>query len=194
MVSDTEATPKPPFMLKEAKLPPGFPPPGPVDVVVIKEYPGYRAARTSAPPQSRGDKMDAMFRPLFKHISKNQIKMTAPVEMTYDTTATSQPADAPAPEPIHMAFLYERPDQGATGTEGNIQVVDLPAMTVVSITLRGNYTGKNFAAGLKKLHDYLDTHAQEFTVAGPPRVLGYNSPFVPWFLRVGEVQIPVTRK
>ena len=39
---------KPPFMIREASLPVGFPPPGPVDQVILKEYPTYRAARVSA--------------------------------------------------------------------------------------------------------------------------------------------------
>lgn len=28
-------------------------------------------------------------------------------------------------------------------------------------------------------------------ICGPPRMLSYNSPFVPWFLRISEVQLPV---
>ena len=180
---------KPPFMFNEAKLPPGFPPPGPVDQVVIKEYPSYRAARTLAPAGAR-DPSGAMFRPLFNHIRKHQIKMTVPVEMTYDP-ATAASADQP--EPIDMAFLYERPDQGTLGSEGNIQVLDLPAVTVLSVTIRGNYNAKTFSAGMSKLQEYLQAHPGQFTIAGPPRMLGYNSPMVPWFLRVGEVQIPVTK-
>ena len=93
-----------------------------------------------------------------------------------------------------MAFLYERPDQGTTGKDGNIEVLDLPAVTVLSVTIRGNYNPRTFAAGMKKLHDYLDAHPGQFTVAGPPRYLAYNSPMIPWFWRVGEVQIPVTTK
>lgn len=33
---------KRPFMFKEAKLPVGYPPPGPVGEVIVKEYPAYR--------------------------------------------------------------------------------------------------------------------------------------------------------
>lgn len=190
MPSDAATTDKPPFMFKEAKLPPGFPPPGPVNVVVVKEYPSYRAARTTAPAGAR-DPSSAMFNPLFRHIKKNNVQMTAPVEMTYDAEVAK---NSDKPQPINMAFLYERPDQGKTGSDGNIEVLDLPAVTVVSVTIRGSYNARTFSAGLRKLQEHLDAHPEQFTVAGPPRYLGYNSPFVPWFLRVGEVQIPVTKK
>jgi len=63
---------KPPMMFREAKLPKDFPPPGPVGEVIVKQYPPYRAAWTTAPAGSR-NASNAMFRPLFNHIKKNDI-------------------------------------------------------------------------------------------------------------------------
>ena len=45
---------------------------------------------------------------------------------------------------------------------------------------------------LDTLETWLAGHP-EWTAAGPPRMLGYNSPFVPWFLKYAEVQLPVVR-
>ena len=66
-----------PMVISEAKLPEGFPQPGPVGSVIVKEYPAYRLARTRA---GGGD--GGMFMRLFRHIERNDVKMTAPVEMT----------------------------------------------------------------------------------------------------------------
>lgn len=38
------------------------------------------------------------------------------------------------------------------------------------------------------------TEHPEWTAAGPPRSLAYNSPFVPGFVKYSEVQIPVARR
>ena len=47
--------------------------------------------------------------------------------------------------------------------------------------------------GLEQLRTWLAKHP-EWAAAGPPRSLAYNSPFVPWFAKYSEVQIPVVRK
>jgi len=66
-------------------------------------------------------------------------------------------------------------------------------MKVVSIGVRGNYTDHRFTEALGRLTKWLDANRDEFRVVGPPRYLGYNSPFVLGFLRYGEVQLPVDR-
>ena len=78
-----------------------------------------------------------------------------------------------------MAFLYERPDQGSAGTQGNVTVVDLPAITVVSIGCRGSQTTEAIAKARAKLLEYLTERGGQYNVSGPMRVMGYNSPFVP---------------
>jgi hypothetical protein len=64
-------------------------------------------------------------------------------------------------------------------------------MTVLSVGVRGGYAQGNLAAGLEKLEAWLAENPARFRVSGPPRYLAYNSPFVPWFLKFGEVQLPV---
>ncbi len=180
-----ESEMKKPFMIGEARLPDGFPPPGPVDEVIIKQYPKCRAAVVQATAVEGGE--NKMFGSLFKHIKSNQIAMSTPVDLTW-----SDPDDSDhAPRETAMAFIYGDPTIGKPGPDGLVQVVDLPARTMLSFGVRGSYSQKNFVAGIKQLKSWLAMHANEYRVAGPPRYLGYNSPFVPWFMKFGEVQLPI---
>jgi hypothetical protein len=52
-----------------------------VGTVVIKEYPSYRMARFAA-REGQSANQDQMFGPLFKHIKRNDIAMTAPVQIS----------------------------------------------------------------------------------------------------------------
>lgn len=187
MATSQPAVESTPFYFREAALPEGFPPPGAVGEIVVKEYPAYRAAVLAATPER--STANAMFSPLFGHIKKNQIPMTAPVELTFPGAA-GQGEEAPQPEA--MAFLYRQPSVGAPGPDGAIVVRDYSPATVLSMAIRGSYTPERFQEGLKRLDAYLDGHP-EFRSAGPPRYLAYNSPFVPWFWKLGEVQVPIER-
>jgi hypothetical protein len=172
------------WMFDEASLPEGFPPPGPIGQVIVKQYPAYRAARTLAPADTT-DASRAMFRPLFNHIKRQRIAMTAPVEMTY-----SPEAERRTDQPVAMAFMYGDPKSGTPGEDGKVQVVDLSAQTVLSVAVRGGYE-KSFETGMAQLRQWLSENPGRYEITGPPRFLGYNSPFVPSFWRLGEVQLPV---
>jgi effector-binding domain-containing protein len=181
--ADVAEQPKKPWMVSEASLPEGFPQPGPVDEVILKTYPAHRLARVTAEGGSNG-----MFMKLFRHIERNEIKMTAPVEMTW-----SEEGEKPARDPDAMAFLYGSTAIGTPGADEadpNVVVEDIPEIQVVSIGLRGAYDEKTFRRGYGKLEAWLAEHP-EWKPAGAPRTLGYNSPFVPNFFKVSEVQIPV---
>jgi hypothetical protein len=174
-----------PFVVREASLPAGFPPPGPVGVVMIKKYPACREARVEA---ASGDS-DSMFMSLFHHIESNKIPMTAPVEMTWKEVPDKP--DQP-PELVAMAFVYGQPALGQSGTQGKVQVIDLPEQLMVSVGVRGGYESKNLTGALAQLHAFIAAHQDKYRVTGPPRYLGYNSPFVPPFMRFGEVQLPIS--
>lgn len=173
------------FIFNEAPLPKGYPRPGPIGVVMVKDYPMARAAMVRADDLGGADS-NRMFMPLFNHIKKNDIAMTSPVVMGY-----SQSGDVVAPN--SMAFVYANVELGQIGMDGEVNVEDFPAMTFVSVGVRGSYNESNFRKGLESLHAWLAANAQ-YEASGPPRYLGYNSPFVPGFLRYGEVQIPVRSK
>ena len=178
-----EAPPKP-MVIAEAKLPEGFPGPGPVGAVIVKEYPAYRLARTRS---GAGD--GGMFMRLFRHIERHDVKMTAPVEMTMPEGEAGGTGSA-------MAFLYGSPEIGTPGpdpADADVVVEDVPPLTVASVGIRGGYGPATFARGEKQVRDWLRDHP-EWEPAGPPRALAYNSPFVPGMLKYAEVQVPVAAR
>jgi hypothetical protein len=173
-----------PLVIGEAKLPAGFPPPGPVGQVITKTYPAHRLART----RTAAGRDDGMFMKLFRHIERNDIAMTAPVEMTLrGADEGERPAEAA------MAFVYARPDIGTPGpdpADPAVVVEEVPETIVASLGVRGGYGERTFAAGLVEVRAWLTEHP-EWREAGPPRALAYNSPFVPGILKYGEVQVPI---
>lgn len=167
--------------IAEAELPAGFPGPGPIDEVVRKTYPGYRAARAQSGDSPGGS---GAFWKLFNHIQTHQVAMTAPVEMRMKAQAEKDGT----PRLETMAFLYERPDQGDAGRDGEVDVVDYPALEVLSIAFLGNPDSERIAALTEQLRRQLPEAADGMAEAGM-RVLGYNSPMVPESRRLHEVQL-----
>jgi hypothetical protein len=176
---------KRPFMIREAKLPAGYPPPGPVGEVVVKEYPASRVAVVRSRRTGVAD--SDLFRPLFNHIRNNDIAMTAPVVMDYHSGAAGAGRES-------MAFVYADTGVGRPGKDGVVDVEDVAATTVASVGVRGRYNDEHFRHGLDRLRQWLATDGRDYGPAGATRYLGYNSPLVPWLLRYGEVQLPVRRK
>lgn len=169
--------------LREAPLPEGFPEPTPAGEIRLQEYPAYRLAQTEMTVVE-----GQAFFTLFNHIKQQDIAMTAPVEITYSGESGKQNKKAA------MAFLYRSTQQGTLGTAGKIKVIDVPAQSAVSFGLRGDDTKERLTDARRRLEAWLQTHASEYEVSGPLRVLGYNSPFVPDAKRFTEVQIPVRAK
>lgn len=167
----------------EAPLPEGFPKPTPVGEIRVQRYPAYRLARVA----TSGGEATA-FWTLFGHIKKNNIAMTAPVEMTYSAGKDKELQRA------DMAFLYQNLRQGKTGKKDKVVVTDVPAMTAVSIGLKGNIGTKQIADAKARLQSWLRQHADQYEASGPLRVLGYNSPFLAASRRFTEVQIPISKK
>jgi len=179
-----------PWLVPEASLPEGFPPPGPVDEIVVKTYPAHRLARVRAEGGGNG-----MFMKLFRHIERNDIQMTAPVEMSWqgERPAAEGPPTAVGREPEAMAFLYGKAGIGAAGADPKdpqVVVEDVPEVKVVSIGLRGGYDKETFDRGAKRLAAWLAEHP-EWQAAGGVRTLAYNSPFVPNVAKYSETQIPI---
>lgn len=171
-----EASAEPFQPIKEAEMPSGFPTYTPVGQIEIKEYPAYRKALTRGP---------AMFWNLFQHIKRNNVAMTAPVEIDFGDPLS------PAKKERSMSFLYERSDQGSPGQQGSVEVVDIPAMTVASIGCRGTRSESAIDEAREKLMAWLHEKKGTYRVSGPLRVMGYNSPFVPRDKNFFEVQIPI---
>lgn len=160
--------------LHEADLPQGFPTYTSAGTMEVKQYPGYRMAVGSG------------FWPLFSHIKRNNIAMTAPVQMEYENNKQGQLGEK------SMAFLYGTQNLGAIGKQGSVKVVDVQAETVVAIGVRGLRTRDRLSDTHRRLLKWIEAHP-EYQVAGPLRVMGYNSPFVPSNKQFFEMQIPLQK-
>lgn len=173
--------------LIDTPLPQGYPDPTPPGAIEIKNYPAVRRAEVSgSTPGDLG--MNAAFFPLFFHIQRRQIAMTAPVEMDYRDRNADGRDDG-----WTMSFLYRTADLGPAGRDDadqQIAVVDAQPVQVLSIGMRGRYSRARVERGLKKLRAWLADHP-EWQAAGEPRALFYNGPDRPaadlWF----ESQIPI---
>lgn len=162
------ATPADPGYKSESPLPEGWPQPGPFNQVVKKSYPAYRAAFT------RDDSPNGGFMTLFRHIERNNIPMTAPVEMKLDDGVGMQ----------RMAFLYQNSGVGKPGCDGKeVEVRDVPAAEALSYAWMGP---RSKAKEARKAVD--DELARLGLKAREYRLLGYNSPFVPRSKQTHELQ------
>ena len=168
------------WYVDSAPLPEGWPELTPVGEVEIREYPTYRAAVVT---EKEGRAATTpMFRALFQHISTNDIPMTSPVDMSYEDVGSDRMTG--------MAFLYRTPELGPIGTDGVVRVEDVPPRAYASTGVRGSYSEAHHREGLERVEAWI-AGQPNWKADGPSRYLGYNSPFVPWFMRYGEVQIPV---
>lgn len=171
----------------EAPIPEGFPTPTLIDEIELKTYPTYRMV--TATPETmkrqrsgrwwaRGD--NNLFFALFDHINQKQIPMTTPVEMNMGEGNRAQ----------RMGFMYLSTSQGTTGPDGAVDVVDVPASTVLSIGQRGYTSDAIIQSARSRLEAYLATRP-DLEPAGELRVMGWNSPSMPMAKRFFEIQIPV---
>ncbi|MBD2112089.1 MULTISPECIES: heme-binding protein [Cyanophyceae] len=175
------------YSAASAPLPVGFPPPTADGEIEIKQYPDYRAATV----QVTGNLANAPsqgFSPLFRHISSNDIAMTAPVETRYPTATLD--ASTVVEGDASVSFLYRSLDIVPQEIAQNVQVEDIPPMTVVSVGVRGGYGYEVYTSGLQQLKTWLAAHP-EYAVAGPPRRFFYDGPYVPDALKRSDIQIPV---
>ncbi len=157
-----EIKPAPKYQ-SEAPLPKGWPEPGPYDKVSEKKFPAYRAAFTD------GSWQNFAFMRLFKHIQREDIPMTAPVEMEMEKSGESLQMKS-------MAFMYENTKVGELGKDGEkIEVRDVPAMKTLSYTWQGNNSAKNRNTAKKALDAELEKRGVKST---DYRILGYNGPGV----------------
>ncbi len=149
----------------------------PEGTVEIKKIPASTVLVTSS-EGSYFDRANDLFSRLFRYIRKNEVAMTVPVEAGLDRASMRfyvGPGDASRP-------LSAGPD---------VEVLALPARTVVSLGARGSYTKANVTSAVSRLDVWL---AGQPTLArtGMPYAVFWNSPFVPGFLKRFEVHVEVT--
>ena len=167
-------------VILEAELPRGFPAPGPLNKVILKQYPAYRSAKLES---SKGQGLS--FMKLFGHIKSNNISMTAPVEMQIDKATGKRQS---------MAFLYANRSIGETGLKNSgVAVADEVAQDYVSIGLSGRESSELIKQAIEQIDTWLSENPS-YSSKGEARLLGYNSPMIPASKRFWEVQIPVTKQ
>lgn len=164
----------------EAELPKGFPGFLGLDEIELRTYPAYRMARTAM----KGGGSNGAFWPLFNHIKTNGIAMTSPVQMDYDEDGERAAS---------MAFLYGDPATDPSKVSDQVEVVDVPAATVLSIGANGYERKARVAEMEARLRAFVASTDGEWVVAGPLRTMAYNSPMVRGDRRYFEVQLPVRR-
>ncbi len=160
--------------LSESALPKGWPTPGPFNQVTRKEYPAYRAAFTPGSSPNGG------FWTLFKHIKRNGIPMTSPVEMTMkDESGSGMKME-------QMGFLYQSPEVGKPGADGAaVNVRDVSALSVLGYTWQGPRGDAEIAKARTAIEAVL---AEKKLKAAGYRLFGYNSPSVPRAKQTYELQ------
>ena len=93
-----------------------------------------------------------------------------------------------------MAFLYGDNSIGTAGRKGNVEVVDVPAATVVSLGMRGARSDAALVQAEQRLRSWLEQNRDRYEQHGAVRVMGYNSPFVARDRQFYEVQIPIQER
>lgn len=179
------------YRANSAPLPEGFPAPTPHDRIEVKHYPAYRAATVRQSGQL-SQATNRAFSPLFEHISDNEISMTSPVEARYPS-ATLERADtigAVTQGETRVSFLYRTPTTEPREVAANVEVEDLPPVTVVSLGRRGSYDYLSYQQGLQRLQQWLERHPG-YEVVGSPRRFFYDGPFIPDSLKRSEIHIPI---
>jgi len=165
-----------------AALPDRWPVPTAPDAIELKQYPPTRQAVV----ETSGGRGGA-FWPLFRHISRRDIAMTAPVVMTGDMAGEDRGAAS-------MAFLYRRAELGPTGAaESGVRVEDTTRITVLSIGFIGDRSDRRPERERQRLESWLEQQPAggRWTAIGGPRLLGYNGPDIPVARRWWELQLPV---
>ncbi len=176
-----------------APLPEGFPPPTQQGKIEVKQYPAYRAA-TVRYSGELSQAANRAFNPLYRHISSNNISMTAPVEARYPVS-TLETGEIGTPDErgeALVSFLYRSTDVYPQEIAQDIQVEDIAPMTVLSLGLKGSYDYSSYQKNIERLREWLAQHP-EWTVVGSPRRFFYDAPYVPEPLKQSEIQVPIRR-
>lgn len=162
-----------PKYVDEAPLPEGWPMPGPYGEVAEKKYPVYRAAFTG------GNGGNGSFWTLFRHIKKNDIPMTAPVEMPMEDRKGRL-------DEAGMGFLYQNPSVEPEQRDAEkVEIRDVPAAKALSYAWQGSDSKANVAEAREQLEAEL---AKQGIEGATFRLLGYNGPGTPRDKRTWELQ------
>lgn len=171
----------------ETELPQDFPAPTPVGEIEIKFYPAYRMVRTEVDGHAGEQNDRAAFLRLFNHIEKNEIAMTSPVEMIYESTESGF-------EERSMAFLFPNQQTGKPEELGDVEVTDAAPAKVIAMGVRGRPDHEKVKQVADQLVARSLKYAAGFELASSVRLMAYNGPSVPEKDQFYEIQIKLTKK
>ncbi len=179
------------YSANSAPLPEGFPSPTAAGSIEVKTYPPYREATYLVQGNLARASQEAFY-PLYQHISSNKISMTAPVEARYPNSTLEGLDGANEKGEARVSFLYRNTKVYPKEIVENIKIEDIPAMTVVSLGCRGDYSYQSYQDGIAQLKEWLKKNP-EYHVVGLPRRFFYDGPYIPDPLKRSEIQIPISK-
>jgi len=168
----------------ESGLPSEYPPPSVPGLVRTKRYPSSRIAWVG------GSWQDRLFASLFERDREGPLAVTIPVEFTLvDGELVRKKRGL-----FSMSEYYrsQEAERKASTRPMASRPTEKPIL-VVSVAVKGAYSAANMQEPLARLRKWLEEHLQ-YEQVDHPRLLAYNTPLVWWWMKYGEVQIPIRQK
>ena len=165
----------------------------------IREYQPYLVAETFV-DGAFDDVGNEGFQRLFRYISGDnrgaeKITMTAPVEQEAASAKIAMTAPVEqqrAGGRWRIAFVLPASYLMATAprpTNGRVTLAEVPPRRMAVVRYRGRWSEARYDEELAALRRFIVERA--LTAVGEPVFARYDPPFMPWFLRRNEIQIPV---
>ncbi|MFO1313147.1 MAG: heme-binding protein [Burkholderiales bacterium] len=165
----------------------------------IRDYAPYVVAETFVEGSFDGVGNEG-FQRLFRYISGEnrgaaRIPMTAPVEQEAASTKIAMTAPVEqqrAGGRWRIAFVLPASYTLATAprpTDDRVALAEVPARRVAVVRYTGRWTEARYDEELAGLRRFAAERGMAET--GEPVFARYDPPFMPWFLRRNEIQIPV---
>jgi hypothetical protein len=165
----------------------------------VREYASYVVAETFV-DGAFADVGNQGFRRLFAYISganrgEAKIAMTAPVEQQSASTKIAMTAPVEQQQVggrWRVAFVLPASYTLATApqpTDERVTLVEVPPRRVAVVRYSGTWSEKSYAEQLAALRTFMAE--RKLRPSGEPIFARYDPPFMPWFLRRNEIQIPM---
>ncbi|MEM6884293.1 MAG: heme-binding protein [Verrucomicrobiota bacterium] len=151
-----------------------------VGTIEIKTLPEMRALKHTGETSDYFEENNGLFMPLFRYIEKNDLAMTVPVESEM----------APA---TMMFFIGSEVDISEIESTEQIEVVTIPERQVLAVGIRGDYSEEKYQQALEQAMLWVQEHP-DYVAAGPARMIYWNGPYVPGFLKRSELHLPIAKR
>ena len=141
---------------------------------------GFRRLFGYISGDNRGAEKITMTAPVEQEAASAKIAMTAPVEQQRAGTRW------------RVAFVLPSSYTMATAprpTDDRVVLAEVPPRRMAVVRYRGTWTEARYGEELATLRSFIGE--RELTAVGEPVFARYDPPFMPWFFRRNEIQIPV---